>query len=168
MGEYTSGSFSNITDLSSRVFINDFFINSFYILWTSFWYIPSFIVTLLLLFILKSSTESRPAVLIILLFLWQTLLMHYQNLNPHLYLNDVLGEHFNILLSNSINKFHPALFYISLLLITISHPNSLFLPQLNYSTKRSFKELTYFTNTSTRVIVFTLFLGSWWALQEGS
>ena len=168
MGEYTSGSFSNITDLSSRVFINDFFINSFYILWTSFWYIPSFIVTLLLLFILKSSTESRPAVLIILLFLWQTLLMHYQNLNPHLYLNDVLGEHFNILLSNSINKFHPALFYISLLLITISHPNSLFLPQLNYSTKRSFKELTYFTNTSTRVIIFTLFLGSWWALQEGS
>jgi len=107
-------------------------------------------------------------VLVVLIFILQILLIHYQNLNPHFYLNDILGEQFNILLSNSINKFHPALFYISLLLITVSYPNSLYLPKLRYSLKRDYREFTYFTNKLTRIIIFTLFLGSWWALQEGS
>jgi cytochrome c biogenesis factor len=137
-------------------------------LWTSFWYIPSFVITLLLLFILKSNSENRSTVLVMLIFTLQILLIHYQNLNPHFYLNDILGEQFNILLSNSINKFHPALFYISLLLITVSYPNSLYLPKLRYSLKRDYREFTYFTNKLTRIIIFTLFLGSWWALQEGS
>jgi len=137
-------------------------------LWTSFWYIPSFVITLFLLFVLKSNFENRSTLLVILICILQTLLIHYQNLNPHLYLNDILGEQFNILLSNSINKFHPALFYISLLLITVSYPNSLYLPDLRYSLKRDYREFTYFTNKLNRIIIFTLFLGSWWALQEGS
>lgn len=123
---------------------------------------------LLLLFILKSNYENRSTTLITFTLTLQILLTYYQNLNPHFYLNDTLGEQFNILLSNSINKFHPALFYVSLLLITIAQPNNLFSTKLHYSQKRDHKELTYFTNKSVRIIIFTLFLGSWWALQEGS
>lgn len=166
--EYITSGFSNVADFMSRVFLNDFFINSFYILWTSFWYIPSFVISLFLLFVLKSNTSNRAFILIVIAFLLQIASSYYQNLNPHLYLNDVLGEQFNILLSNSINKFHPALFYVSLILLTVVYPNDLYILELKYLFKRDYKEFAYFTNKLCWIIIFTLFLGSWWALQEGS
>lgn len=144
--EYITSGFSNVADFMSRVFLNDFFINSFYILWTSFWYIPSFVISLFLLFVLKSNTSNRAAILIVIAFLLQIASSYYQNLNPHLYLNDVLGEQFNILLSNSINKFHPALFYVSLILLTVVYPNDLYTLELKYLFKRDYKEFAYFTN----------------------
>lgn len=48
------------------------------------------------------------------------------------------------------------------------YPNSLYVLKLRYSLKQDHKEFTYFTNKLNQVIIFTLFLGSWWALQEGS
>ena len=148
--------------------MNDFFINSFYFLWTSFWYIPTFIVMLLLLFILHSGTSNRSATPLFILLVLLSLSYSYQNLNPHAYLNDSYGENFNILLSNSINKFHPALFYLSLLLIVSYRPLSDFTPSSGYSLPDTRLLNNYYTVVTVPTLVFTLSLGSWWALQEGS
>ena len=166
--ENISTGFVNITDITSRTFTNDFFINSFYFLWTSFWYIPTFLSVLLILFILHSGTSSRPTTPLVILIILLILSYSYQNLNPHNYLNDSFGENFNILLSNSINKFHPALFYLTLLLITSYRPVSDFTPRNTYSSPHTHLLVNYYTLTTVPIIIFTLSLGSWWALQEGS
>lgn len=160
--------FSDITDLPSRTFTNDFFINSFYFLWTSFWYIPMFILTLVFIFATQSGTLSRPSMIIMSLILLVSLSHIYQSLVPHNYLNDYLGENFNILLSNSINKFHPALFYLTLLLGVLYQPTSKFNTNRLYTSINSRGLYNYYTLITVPVIIFTLSLGSWWALQEGS
>ena len=152
----------------SRSFMNDFYLNSFYVLWTSFWYIPTFMLILLLIFSLNTTLLNRFSTGIFIYFLLICLLTHYQNLNAHNFLQDNLGEHFNILLSNSINKFHPALFYTSLLIVVGVYTSSIIIPTNSFTMNTLIKSFSYYTNKSIIIIIFTLFLGSWWALQEGS
>ena len=152
--------FVNITDLMSRSFMNDFYLNSFYVLWTSFWYIPTFMLILLLIFSLNTTLLNRFSTGIFIYFLLSCLLTHYQNLNAHNFLQDNLGEHFNILLSNSINKFHPALFYTSLLIVVGAYTSSIIIPTNSFIMNTLIKSFSYYTNKSIIIIIFTLFLGS--------
>lgn len=75
----------------------------------------------------------------------------------------------NSLLTNSINKYHPFIFYFSL---TWVYTSLLLLLQTNK--KSQFKSvyakiwLIQKSSLFLQTIYFTLGLGSWWALQEGS
>lgn len=160
--------YSNIADISSRLFFNDFFINSYYLLWTSFWYLPTFIITSFMVFLLNlSRSESRYTWAALSLLLLVTSI-HYQNLVLCNYNFDYCGANFNTLLSNSINKFHPALFYISLLPLIISLRFTWTGLRLKYTVGSNLGQMRLYTNALLVVIVYTLYLGSWWALQEGS
>ena len=164
----------NTKDLYSRVITNDFFINSFYYLWTSFWYIPLLLLTVIMWQITRSSCVLPKGLhtgLVLLSILVGCELHDYWLLN-----NDYLfilyhAENFNNLLSNSINKYHPGLFYItSLSISTILYINYtliigntlLFLPSklVIFFRRKNHNRLALLTTT--------LFLGGWWALQEGS
>ena len=127
-----------------------------------------FILLLVFLFITQSGTFNRPFITITLLLSLVTFSHLYQSLNPHNYLNDSLGENFNILLSNSINKFHPALFYLTLLLGMLYQPTNKFNASRSYTCIDSTSSHNYYTLVTIPIIIFTLSLGSWWALQEGS
>jgi len=80
------------------------------------------------------------------------------------YIININSELLNSLLQNSINKFHPALLYIPLLwLVTVCF----------YSGKGPFYFIEYWVMRSTSfymllLLIYTMCLGSWWALQEGS
>lgn len=166
--ENTTVHYSNIGDSASRLFLNDFFLNSYYLFWTSFWYLPTLILTLSVLYLINLSKTSTKLYLIYLNFLLLVTILHYQNQNPYNYILDDCGVNFNTLLSNSVNKFHPALFYISLLplilpTLFITIPN-----KYRYLYAKNLKLLRFHINTLIIVIVYTLYLGSWWALQEGS
>jgi len=160
--------FSNTTDFSSRAFCNDFLLNSWYVLWTSFWYIPLFILTLLVIFLYHVLESSNNQTIILVLFFTSLAMQSYQNLNLNIYYLDLSGENFNILLSNSINKFHPALFYGSLMAIVLYKLSGLSKVTLNFSLPHSSKVTTHYTMLTNPLVIFTLSLGSWWALQEGS
>lgn len=160
--------YSNVNDTLSRLFMNDFFVNSYYILWTSFWYLPTFLIvtfSLLLLNLTKNGLGYTWLVIGVILII---ISIHYQNLNTYNYLIDNCSSNFNVLLSNSVNKFHPALFYATLLhpftMLQMSLTNS----RRKYTVNQSLLHNTLVSNALTPVIIFTLFLGSWWALQEGS
>jgi len=71
----------------------------------------------------------------------------------------------NPLLLNSINKFHPLLLYLSLLWITIYSFQNTQTQSITYC-KYSYKEI--YVNTNLSILILTMFLGSWWAIQEGS
>ena len=166
--ESISTSYSNTNDILSRLFMNDFFINSYYVLWTSFWYLPTFLLISFSVALINFSKNGIGYVwfaggLILLL-----VSLHYQNLNLYNYLSDNCGSNFNTLLSNSVNKFHPALFYITLFHLLASLQLFLLLRQSRYAVNLNLNSTTFTSNLFLPIIVFTLFLGSWWALQEGS
>ena len=124
------------------MFYNDFFINSWYILWTSFWYIPLFVLTLFALFIFHVTERPHQNLLLLLVALLGVMSCVYQNLNINLYHWDLSGENFNTLLSNSINKFHPALFYMSLTVAVLAQSSGLLQQQKTFGGTNSLR-LTY-------------------------
>jgi hypothetical protein len=150
-------SFVNLSDLPSRYESGDFFVNSFYLWWTSLYYLPSIFIVFTLCFIFYKNVVTFPLVILPVLLAVCSCgadITDHWHLNPTFvpYVNPSIG--FNVLLSNSINKYHPLIFYSSVVLLlsaTISSSNHL---RLHY--------------TSTLFLFTTLFLGSWWAYQEGS
>lgn len=160
--------FTDNSDFSSRVLINDFFVNSWYLLWTSSWYIPLFV--LFITFFTYVVLVDAPKTLTWLVTIFLILLTHslYQNTNTNVFTQEIAGENFNTLLGNSINKFHPALFYFSLLLLV----NLIILKQsrlsMRFGNSLVIKSRHLCIVQLLTVIIFTLFLGSWWAAQEGS
>jgi len=94
----------------------------------------------------------------------------YLNLSPSCV--PLNSDNMNALLTNSINKYHPFIFYSSLTLFTSTlcltstlrecRVSGLFYTIACKNVWKSFHEV------STLAIVGTLYLGSWWAVQEGS
>ena len=158
----------------SRIHLNDFFLNTYYYFWTNFWFIPSFVTTslyLILWFWNINLIKLNHFCFILLFILLGFEFNNYWFLNLfswEIYLN---SENFNLLLTNSINKYHPFLFYISLILLLYY---SVATTLNKYNLQARFWS-NHFTNFFLKkrflilpIIVYTLFLGSWWALQEGS
>lgn len=86
--------------------------------------------------------------------------------NYHItYYYPVDASKINMLLLNRVNRFHPALFYISFFTyLIISSPPSRHKFGLNYL---RYQLITYYARCFI-FLVTSLYLGSWWALQEGS
>lgn len=166
--ESVTTSYSNVSDILSRLFMNDFFINSYYVLWTSFWYLPTFLVLSFSVVLVNSSKNAVGYTWLVVGLVLVAVSLHYQNLNLYNYTVDNCGSNFNTLLSNSVNKFHPALFYITLFHLLASLQLLLLNNQRRYALNLNLSCNTSTSNSLILVIVFTLFLGSWWALQEGS
>lgn len=162
-----------ISDLNLRSNLNDFFLNNYFYFWTSFWYIPtSFIVltSIIYFFNINKYFISINILLILILLLYIFRLTDYWNTNiiPYFFFKN--SELINLLLLNSINKYHPILLYFTIttyVIIVLSLTN-----YINFRLKWVFNTFN-FSNKNNQIlnliiITFTLFLGSWWALQEGS
>lgn len=160
--------YSNLNDMLSRLFMNDFFLNSYYLLWTSFWYLPTFLLISFSIALINYSKSGWGYIWLLTGLVLLLVSLHYQNLNLHNYHSDNCGTNFNILLSNSVNKFHPALFYLTLFHILVALQLFVLRRKHKYELAFSLTSITFTGNCFIPVIIFTLFLGSWWALQEGS
>ena len=162
-------------DIYSRTQLNDFFINLYYILWTNSWYLYLFLliyVAVLTTFNTKTLNNvylDFLANILLLFFLCEFLL--YWDLNNLSCFVEGSGMFFNQLLSNSVNKFHPFLLYLTFVSV-LTYPIS------NYSNFRVTWRQQFASNYNSSTagnlhlnvlnLFFTLYLGSWWALQEGS
>lgn len=109
---------------------------------------------------------------ILLLMVWW--IYEYYNMNQYIYVFKNSQYFFNNLLNNPLNKYHPILFFTSYIFIfsLVSYTHSL----TNY---RTLYQLKFFLKTSDNIFFLknnfywilmsiSLYLGSWWALQEGS
>lgn len=164
----------NWYDLFARVLSNEFHLNIYYFMWTSFWYIP-FFITLLLVWQLNKflwyRLQAPHYILILILYIVIMDLQNYWIVNTYPYDLVLKSEHFNNLLVNSINKYHPGLLYVSSIMI-LTHQ-----VWLNNSSTNPPQQFTIhflytlwkkpFTHLSL-LLCLTLGFGSWWALQEGS
>lgn len=163
--------YHNFSDLSTRLWVNEFFVNTYYFYWTSFWYLTAVIVITKLTFTLVylRTVGVTLSLIIFWLVVYSLTTFEYWGYNyTHL---DFLKPEFQInsLLTNSINKYHPFIFYftltwvyvVNLQALTVFNNKTLF---PNYQKLYLVRNLGFFLP----MIYLTLGLGSWWALQEGS
>jgi hypothetical protein len=164
----TSLVYSNLPDRYCRIAPNELIINSFHFYWTSFWFLLPFISLSMFLFV-KLQTKHftfKTCVLTLLLFIYFSLTTCYNSMNQILLELIVRHELINPLLLNSINKYHPFVFYSSITLLMLWALETLKIKQLfNYDFKHaSYNKSGYYLV----LIMVTLSWGGWWAAQEGS
>ena len=158
-----------LPDFTARVLIDMFFINNFYFLWTNLWYLSTYFIVLntyLILFRNRLTTISFFYVVIFIVLLLFITFIEWANnffFTPELF---PLAYKENTLLTNAVNRVHPFLLHSSffLLFFTIFRKFDLSYQNTNLS---NFFALVYLKK-SLVVILTTLYLGSWWASQEGS
>jgi len=160
-------------DWVSRIDINDSFINLFNFFWTTFLYLPSFFFLILLINVLSTnfkSIRSLSIYLVTLYILYNIEIFDFLILNLNFEISNLNITGVNLLLTNNLNKYHPLIFYTSVvLLLNLLYQNySIWFNSLLF-TKTYISNYTYFNINSVTVInLLALFLGSWWALQEGT
>lgn len=162
---------SNVLSVLNRMYTNNFYFNNFYFLWTSLWYIPIYIFILLVFLYSNSSfihLKKRTFVIIFSVVMY-ILYLSYFNCNLIQLGVTIFPENVNFLLLNSVNKIHPLLLYVSLLIFIIVLLN-FYNYNVNFIQKN---EIIMFNNiliikNKILISIYTLYLGSWWALQEGS
>ena len=161
-------------DFNTRLNPNDAYLGTYYFWWTNLTYLPAFFFILLGIALL-SCVESKSLWILVLtplcFLLYSTELVDYLVVNVS-YASAIYGLcGSNTLLTNTLNRYHPFIFYASFLLITVT------LAHLALSLAPSAK-LFNRSKLSTFVIpmgwysclvnLFALWMGSWWALQEGT
>lgn len=162
-----------ILDSYSRTYMNEFFTNLFYFFWTNTWYLYPFLFLyffLITLFFNKNKNFYLLQLsLVTTLSIWFLNIFMYWDLNTNLDLINIYTTNFNQLLTNSINKFHPLIFYYTFLFsLLYTWIKTKPLKHINYCNLFSDSTNLTFVNKVFTLLFFTLYLGSWWALQEGS
>jgi len=160
-------------DWVSRIDVNDSFINSFNFFWTTFIYLPSFFFLILLINSLRSNSTITRFLLLFLLFtylLYNIEISDFLILNLNLNTNNINITSVNLLLTNNLNKYHPFIFYLSVIILFTSlykYINTLF--NHSHFIQSYFTRVSYLSINNVLIInLLALFLGSWWALQEGT
>lgn len=158
-------------DITTRLNINVFFWDLFYFSWTNISYIFTIQIVLIISFyasyyLHKIKTTQHYFILIysLIAILY---LIYTSNIFLTLNYSTIKLDYYNILLSNSLNKYHPFILYMSWIFILV-----LFTLCNNVSSNYFFYHQSSYNITNTLIalyfILFTLVLGSWWAYQEGS
>jgi hypothetical protein len=151
-------------DLALRVDINTLGLTSLYWLWTNTYYLYTLFALFLLVNVLSIHSIAKgfkTLVLMIYLYILCAEICYNLSLSQVLQLTDSSMGFYNLLLNNSINKVHPMLVYVSWLFPVLFYKN--------YILRFSLLHRTFIATSNMAIIMyFTLFLGGWWAYQEGS
>lgn len=160
---------TKLVDFTARTLLDNLFFNNFFFLWTNLWYIFSYFIILSLMYVtFKNKIVCLPTLRLSHLWVFVLVSLHFDFINYNFFNLDIFLFPYkeNSLLINSINKVHPLLLHSTL---------SIFILYFFLDSKKKLQYNNFFINffykyikKSVSIVVFTLYLGSWWALQEGS
>lgn len=160
-------------DMYMRINPNENSINQYFFFWTSLTYLPSFF-SLLTLLVFNQSTNGLKGgyvnTLTLILVLYNIELVDFQIASTISEVFDTTQTSFNFLLTNNLNKYHPFIFYVSAIL-TLTLFTRLSVPHQSWSIFTQIASIKISRQITQSVIwinLFALYLGSWWALQEGT
>lgn len=162
------------TDLLLRSNLNDSIFNRYHFFWTSFYYLPVLYFNTLLIILIISLRFLYTVLLlvyIILLIFYNLELQDFLILNCNLWVFDYYRVFTNVLLTNTLNKYHPYIFYVGTLFIFTKFIIGTYFTYERYNYYALHKYLTWVNYLNPILLVsfiITLFMGGWWALQEGS
>lgn len=155
-------------DIFIRTNSNDFFIFNFYFFWTSAYYLIPFVISLLLIICFAFSYFHSACfyltTLVVAIYVTHVIFIDTL-LHTNLHLQVLENYKVNALLINKVNKIHPLLFYINFFIFFMK-PLPLVLRKFQLAYLQNFFGLYIIYALTTLGI--SLYLGSWWALQEGS
>lgn len=161
-----------VVDTWSRVNLSDTILNWFNFYWTSNLYLSITFFTILLFIILTFQyiSTSVYTLLILVLVFWSFENTSFISMNISFLVLDLTNSEVNVLLLNTLNKYHPLILYFSsftlilLILLTLNWSIYTRLFFLRVQMQGFYKQLI-----QTLLLVFiALLMGSWWALQEGT
>lgn len=164
---YETSHFFNIV---YKIVLDEFYFSNFYYIWNNFsimFIFFTFVFFIIFSFKNLNSYNNVVTLFLVLNCLFYFNLIDYFFLNSCLFNYDMQLKNYNVLLNNGINKIHPILLYSSVFFLSYSiFLNNLYFKytHINYT----FINFVYQLLLSLTLLVFTLFLGSWWAFQEGS
>ena len=167
--------YSIFLDSPLRTTLNGSFIESYSFWWTSLTYLPPFFfLFLILVFTIKNlslGVRNLHLYSLLLFLVYLPEVVDYTPLNVIDLTTSYSNYGLNRLLTNTLNKYHPLVFYFSACaLLSASY---IYTTEVTYS-HRTFKTpsaLKYWERNSWLIVLvnlFSLFMGSWWALQEGT
>ena len=165
--------YSTLLDFNTRISPNDAYAGTYYFWWTNLTYLPLFFFTVVLLFLLGSnrSLYSVWSMFFVLMYVAYPLeLVDYLALNVHYDTSTYGGYGLNTLLTNTMNRYHPFIFYVSvsLLALAISYAHTLRGSLVPFMSS-TFTAIQLKVSWSALIInLSALWMGSWWALQEGT
>ena len=165
--------FNFYPDLYNRFTTNDPAILTYHTLWTTPLLLPIFfavITFLFLTYVLPNFSTKQTILLLVGMFFYVAEISNVLTYNTSLTLQNPLSFTVNTLLLNSLNKYHPMLFYIAaaftlIAAVKLNTANRPFLPLFLFTEIQGLGELN---RVSTRLLTVALALGAWWAFQEGT
>ena len=162
-----------LLDLSARLSPNDAYLGTYYFWWTNLLYLPSFFFALLLPFVAHSTfprTTFYAWLGALVLFIYPIELWDYLTSNVLVSSPAYHAYGLNTLLTNVLNRYHPLVFYLSVffLLATTAAMWWSSSSQTPFALSRTIPASLSLTWHAVLVNLVALWMGSWWALQEGT
>lgn len=164
--------YANYIEFLTSTIPNEPYLNLFYFWWVNLTYVSFLFSTLFLFVLVKLRDLPRLFLVVSALFylIWLAELSDFVGSNTQLLSVSTLVPTVNSLLLNALNKYHPLIFYTSVVLYLricwYSSPSLTTSPRFRGSFNS--RMLTVLGFTAVLWNLFALFLGSWWALQEGT
>jgi len=166
---------SNLLDVIGRNNLNDPFVSTYYLLWTLFFYLPeSFLILFIILCYFYVDYNNIDKMLIVVFLtnnVYLTELLDFIPLNYFLVSNASVDTNGNTLLLNLLNRYHPFIFYLSVV-IMLYIASVLILSSSYWLSQFVINSVSYTTEYKVVVVIvvnwLALWLGSWWAFQEGT
>ena len=166
---------TNLYDIFYRLYLNDFYLNNYYLYWIQFFLLPLLLFIIIFFYYPLLNKNLNPNYLTLFVLMSLLLTTHdYYIINNYPYIISILPDLYNNLLYNPLNKYHPFIFFISYIYIYNLYFNPLYHLNARVPTKLSSINPYNFKNNLKKInkywilLVYALFSGSWWALQEGS
>ena len=165
--------FSWLPDTVTRLNLNDALFNLYHFLWVTALYLSPFyflVWAVFLLFSLKRNALHYFCILTVCYYFYCVEVLDFIVFNWQSSLVNTSLLQFNTLLVNNLNKIHPFLFYSGTFLVFNTFLlNSFFKPVFtSFYTTHKLKQTFNFLPTALLTSLVALFLGSWWAVQEGT
>lgn len=152
-----------------RLNCNDYDYFNLFFFWTNIWYMSKFFLLITCLILALWLSFYKIYTFLYYLMVFTGLLSYFSLLGTcSFFIEDIFYQSVKInwFLSNKVNKLHPPLFYLNFIyFFYIFVPNSFYIKFEYGFLHKDFILLGFYLLT---VLLLTLFIGSWWALQEGS
>ena len=162
-----------VVDMLTRTITNHFLFTNLFIYWTNLYYLHTFfLVVIFLCLIIKSKYANYELFVQYTLFMLLSINLFYEFYSNTIFSfnTQLFNEGVNSLLRNTINKIHPLLLYssFSIFFIGVIHSPYKSLVKSFQKDKCKLQYTFVYVKFSVPLITIALYLGSWWALQEGS
>lgn len=161
-----------LLDFFNKTTLNDATIGWFHLYWVTLSYLPSIFVLALITgtLLLRFFTPAMFGVLIVFMYLYIVELEDFLFFNTLVSFGNPQTQLFNNLLTNLLNKYHPAIFYTSVIcfVIHVVAYSTCSVSDMRGSTVKFYTIFNSWWGYTLLTNLIALTLGSWWALQEGT